>query len=444
VNPVQSFHPNAPPPNDAILLTSDIRKTEASTERYRAWLRRLRDVCTAAGVPLIFDEVYTGFRLAPGGAQEYFGVEADMVIYGKTVAGGTPIGVVCGSGALMRRFDPDRPMRIAYVVGTFSAHPLVMGAMREFLEWATSAEARDAYAAANARCTAWVQAANQRFADAGLPVRLMNLGTVWTVLFREQSRFNWLLQYYLRAEGVTLSWVGTGRCLSSMDMTDADYDELTDKLTRAARAMKRDAWWLTLEQYPQKEKRMKVRLAREMAGSLVPRTVKTFYSDVMQRKHDDHHASHNDWANQALHVVSSAVFVYCYFIIFSDLTRAMCWGLASLFVRQFGHAILEPACHDEEMLLLGYTTREKTLIVLGYAIVPILDIFVAGGWRAASLDTIALHWFDWTVFVVALRVVYLAIKHDVRIAMIWFVKLISDPITDLLSYVPSLARRATA
>jgi glutamate-1-semialdehyde 2,1-aminomutase len=444
VNPVQSFHPNAPPPNDAILLTSDIRKTEASTERYRAWLHRLRDVCTAAGVPLIFDEVYTGFRLAPGGAQEYFGVEADMVIYGKTVAGGTPIGVVCGSGALMRRFDPDRPMRIAYVVGTFSAHPLVMGAMREFLEWATSAEARDAYAAANARCAAWVQAANQRFADAGLPIRLMNLGTVWTVLFKEQSRFNWLLQYYLRAEGVTLSWVGTGRCLSSMDMTDADYDELTDKLTRAARAMKRDAWWLTLEQYPQKEKRMKVRLAREMAGSLVPRTVKTFYADVMQRKHDDHHASHNDWANQALHVVSSAVFVYCYFIIFSDLTRAMCWGLASLFVRQFGHAILEPACHDEEMLLLGYTTREKTLIVLGYAIVPILDIFVAGGWRAASLDTIALHWFDWTVFVVALRVVYLAIKHDVRIAMIWFVKLLSDPITDLLSYVPSLARRATA
>jgi len=444
VNPVQSFHPNAPPPNDAILLTSDIRKTEPSTERYRTWLQRLRAVCTEAGVPLIFDEVYTGFRLAPGGAQEYFGVQADMVIYGKTVAGGMPNGVVCGSHTLMRRFDPDRPMRIAYVVGTFSAHPLVMGAMREFLDWAISPEARDAYAAANARCTAWVHAVNQRFADAGLPIRLMNLGTVWTVLFKEQSRFNWLLQYYLRAEGVTLSWVGTGRCLSSMDMTDADYDELTDKLTRAARAMKRDAWWLTLEQYPQKEKRMKVRLAREMAASLVPRTVRAFYGDVMQRKHDDHHASHNDWANQALHVVSSSVFIYCYVVIFTDLTRAMCWGLASLFVRQFGHAILEPACHDEEMLLLGYTTREKTLIVLGYAILPILDIFTAGGWRAANLDAIALHWFQWTVFVVGLRFVYLAIRHDVRVALVWLVKLITDPITDLLSYVPSLARRATA
>ncbi len=444
VNPVQSFHPNAPPPNDAILLTSDIRKTEPSTERYRAWLQQLRQVCSEAGVPLIFDEVYTGFRLAPGGAQEYFGVEADLVVYGKTVAGGMPIGAVCGPGTLMRRFDPDRPMRIAYVVGTFSAHPLVMGAMREFLDWAISAPARDAYAAANAACTAWVQAANQRFADADLPVRLMNLGTVWTILFKEQSRFNWLLQYYLRAEGVTLSWVGTGRCLSSMDMTAADHDDLTGKLVRAAGAMRRDGFWLTLEQYPEKEKRMKVRLAREMAGSLVPAPVKTFYADVMQRKHDDHHASHNDWANQALHVVSSSVFIFCYFIIFTDLTKAMCWGLASLFVRQFGHAILEPACHDEEMLLLGYTTREKTLIVLGYALIPLIDMYVAGGWRAASLDTIALHWFNWTVFVVALRTVYLAFKHGARIAMVWFIKLISDPVTDLLSYVPSLARKAVA
>src|SRR5262249_55951790 len=154
------------------------------------------------------------------------------------------------------------------------------------------------YAEANRRCRDWVQDTNQQLADADLPVRLMNLGTVWTILFKEQSRFNWLLQYYLRAEGVTLSWVGTGRCLSSMDMTDRDYSDLAIRIVSAARAMKRDAWWLTLEQYPEKEKRMKVRLAREMAGSLVPVPVRTFYTDVMQRKEDDHHASHNDWANQ--------------------------------------------------------------------------------------------------------------------------------------------------
>ena len=58
----------------------------------------------------------------------------------------------------------------------------------------------------------------------------MHLGTVWTVLFTEPGRYNWLLQYYLRAEGVTLSWVGTGRCLCSMDFTDEDYDALQAKL----------------------------------------------------------------------------------------------------------------------------------------------------------------------------------------------------------------------
>src|SRR6202008_4771678 len=126
-----------PPPNDAVLLTSDARQTQESTERYAAWLRRLREAWTACNVPLIFDEVYTGFRLAPGGAQEYFGVRADMVVYGKSVAGGLPIGVVCGKKVLMRRFDPAHPMRVAYVVGTFSAHPAGMGAMNEFLQGLT-------------------------------------------------------------------------------------------------------------------------------------------------------------------------------------------------------------------------------------------------------------------------------------------------------------------
>jgi hypothetical protein len=127
VNPVQAFHPNAPPPSDAILLTSGVRKTQDSTSQYAQWLRQLREVCSACDIPLIFDEVYTGFRLAPGGAQEYFGVQADMLMYGKTGAGGMPIGVVCGKKELMRRFDPERPMRIAYVIGTFSAHPVVDG-----------------------------------------------------------------------------------------------------------------------------------------------------------------------------------------------------------------------------------------------------------------------------------------------------------------------------
>jgi glutamate-1-semialdehyde 2,1-aminomutase len=448
VNPVQSFHPNSPPPNDAILLTSDVRKTQDSTGRYAAWLRQLREVCTAANIPLVFDEVYTGFRLAPGGAQEFFGVQADMVVYGKTVAGGMPIGVVCGKKELMRRFDPAHPMRIAYVVGTFSGHPLVMGAMNEFLRWLDHPTTAKLYEESNQRCATWVQSTNQILAETALPLRVVNLATVWTVLFKAPSRYNWLLQYYLRAEGVTLSWVGTGRCLCSMDFSPEDYQDLQRKLINAARQMKSEGWWLTAQEHPGTEKAMRVRLMREMLGSLIqpPEPLRTFYAEVMQRKVDDHHASHSNGINQFFHLLSSSTFIYCYFIVFSDLTTAMCLGLAALFVRQFGHAILEPPCHDKEKLLLGYNTRNKTLIVLGYLLILLLPMADAGAWSlkvfSSMIGLIARNWFLWTLLVVLGRVAYLVWRHDLRISMIWFVKLITDPVTDIFAYFPRWPQRA--
>jgi glutamate-1-semialdehyde 2,1-aminomutase len=445
VNPVQSFHPNSPPPNDAVLLTSNVRKTADTTACYARWLRQVREVCSECDVPLIFDEVYTGFRLAPGGAQQYFGVRADMVVYGKTVAGGMPIGAVCGKSNLMHRFDPERPLRIAYVVGTFSGHPAVMGAMNEFLRWVEEPATAQLYHDSNRRCADWVQSSNQKLAEGVLPLRVMNLGTVWTVLFKEPSRFNWLLQYYLRAEGVTLSWVGTGRCLSSMDFTTDDYQDLQQKLLAAARSMKNDGWWLSAEQHPTREKAMKARLIREMLGSLArpPKPLQTFYAEVMRRKKDDHHASHSNGINQFFHLLSSTVFIYCYILTFFDLTTAMCLGLASLVVRQFGHAVLEPPCHDKEALLLGYNTRNKTLIVLGYILIPVAHLFHADDWSAALIAPVALHWFYWTLLVVVGRVVYLVWRHDLRISMIWFVKLITDPLTDIVAYFPRWPRRVS-
>jgi glutamate-1-semialdehyde 2,1-aminomutase len=448
VNPVQSFHPNSPPPNDAILLTSKARQTNESTDAYQEWLHQLRRVCSEAGVPLIFDEVYTGFRLARGGGQEYFGIQADMVVYGKTVAGGLPIGVVCGRKPLMRRFDPDHPMRLAYVVGTFSAHPAVMGAMCEFLKWVSEPEAGARYEEMNGRCDAWVQATNRQLVAEGLPLRIVHLGTIWTVLFKEPGRYNWLLQYYLRAQGVTLSWVGTGRCLTSMDFTAEDYGALQQAILGAARQMQEDGWLLTAQHYPERERRMRLRFVREMMGSLlqVPKPVKEFYTEVMRRKKDDHHASHNNKANQYLHLLSSSAFIYCYAVLFSDLTTAMFLGVAALFVRQIGHAVLEPPCHDEEETLLGYNTRNKTLIFIGYLAIPASHLLRASTW---SLDvfmglapTIARQWFLWTVAVVLGRVLYLVWKHSFRLSMVWYAKLMSDPVTDIIAYFPRPAERA--
>ena len=446
VNPIQSFHPNSPPPSDAILLTSDIRKTQDAHAPYAQWLKQLRDVCTACDIPLIFDEVYSGFRLAPGGAQEYFGVQADLVVYGKTIGGGLPVGVCCGRKDLMRRFDPNRPMRLAYVIGTFSAHPHVMGAMNEFLRWVTTPQTAQLYNDANERCAEWAAAVNKDFAERSLPLRVVNLATVWTILFQQPGRYNWLLQYYLRAEGVTLSWVGTGRCLSNMAFTPAHYDELEAKLVAAASRMTLDGWWLPGLERPERRKVMESRLRWEMIGSIVqvPKPLRAFYAEVMRRKHDDHVASHSHPLNQFFHLLSSSVFIYCYFLIFTDLTTAVTASLAALFVRQFGHAIVEPPCHDQEELLLGFNTPNKTMIVSAYCMIPIANMLAAGSWTLATfLDkwpTIAQQWWGLTLVVVLGRVAYLAWLHDFRISMIWFVKLVTDPFTDIKAYVPRSTR----
>jgi glutamate-1-semialdehyde 2,1-aminomutase len=443
INPVQSFHPNSPPPNDALLLSSDIRTVRDSTGSYGEWLKALRAVCTECDVALIFDEIYSGFRLAPGGAQSYFGVTADMVLYGKTVAGGMPIGVVCGPKRLMRRFDPKRPMRIAYVVGTFSAYPLAMGAMHEFLAWVRSAEATEAYSRADAACAEWVQAANQDLAAAGLPLRVVNFGTIWTVTFTRPSRYNWLLQYYLRAEGINLSWVGTGRCLFSMDFTANEFDVVRERLVRAGQRMCADKWWLSDEEQPDQEKTIRARLLEDMVASVmrIPRPVQAFYGEVMRRKHDDHVASHSHPTNQVLHFLSSSAFIACYVLLFINLPLAVWIGVVSLFVRQAGHLLIEPPCHDKEQLLLGFDTRSKTWIVSGFVIIPLVNWMLApagSGFKAIAAD-VGTQWFVFTCLVIFGRVVVLVRRHGLTSSLVWFVKLVTDPITDIKAYYRSLA-----
>jgi glutamate-1-semialdehyde 2,1-aminomutase len=128
VNPLQALHVNASDATDSQLIDSG-RSAHFDRTAYAAWLRQLRKICSERGIVLIFDEVFVGFRLAKGGAQDYFGVRADLVTYGKTLGGGLPIGVVCGRGDLMKRFRDDRPGDICFARGTFNAHPYVMAAI---------------------------------------------------------------------------------------------------------------------------------------------------------------------------------------------------------------------------------------------------------------------------------------------------------------------------
>jgi glutamate-1-semialdehyde 2,1-aminomutase len=264
VNPLQALHPNKAAPGDSQLVDSarNAGFDEARRAAYTAWLQQLREVCTARGIVLIFDEVFLGFRLAPGGAQEYFGVRADMVTYGKTLGGGLPVGAVCGKAALMKRYRAERPADLCFARGTFNSHPYVMATMQVFLERLRSEPVRAMLADLDGLWNGRAEQLNRRLLAAGVPVQVANLSSVWTVFYTRPSRYNWMLQFYLREQGLALSWVGTGRLIFSLDYTGAEFDAVCDRFVTATLAMQADGWWWQAE--GQSDKGIRRSLLKEM------------------------------------------------------------------------------------------------------------------------------------------------------------------------------------
>jgi glutamate-1-semialdehyde 2,1-aminomutase len=96
----------------------------------KEFLKALRELCSENGALLIFDEVITGFRLAPGGAQQFYGVLPDITVLGKILGGGFPVGAITGSREIMEFMDPlihERP-KFSFHGGTFCANPVTMTA----------------------------------------------------------------------------------------------------------------------------------------------------------------------------------------------------------------------------------------------------------------------------------------------------------------------------
>jgi glutamate-1-semialdehyde 2,1-aminomutase len=244
INPLQAMHVNKAAPTDSTLVDGS-RQVHYDREAYTAWLAELRQVCTDKGIALIMDEVFLGFRLAAGGAQAYFNVKADMVTYGKTLGGGLPVGVVCGQSRWMKRFNDDNPGDICFARGTFNAHPYVMTTMNVFLNRLKTPEIQSLYANATALWQSRQDKLNQALQAAGLPVKVAGMETIWSVLYDKPSRYNWMLQYYLREQGIALSWVGSGRMIFSFNMDDTVFDMFCKRFVTAAQRMNDDAWWWT-------------------------------------------------------------------------------------------------------------------------------------------------------------------------------------------------------
>ncbi|MGV0760612.1 aminotransferase class III-fold pyridoxal phosphate-dependent enzyme [Tistrella mobilis] len=211
-------------------------QSRAPSLRPGPFLAELRRITAAHDIVLIFDEVIAGFRCAPGGAQAWFGVRADMCTYGKVVGGGMPIGVVAGSadcmdgldGGWWQYGDASQPtVPTIFFAGTFSKHPLTMAAALAVLEH-LEAEGPALQERLNATTDRLAERLIAVFDAAGADVTIEHFSS----LFRFASRGNLDVFFqYLLANGIYI-WEGRN-CFLSTAHTEADLDRLVEVVAAA-------------------------------------------------------------------------------------------------------------------------------------------------------------------------------------------------------------------
>lgn len=149
------------------------------------FLQGLRELTAGDGALLVFDEVMTGFRVHPGGAQTLYGIEPDVTALGKVIGGGLPVGAYGGRREIMEMVAPVGPM---YQAGTLSGNPLAMTAGIETLKTLQEPGVWDEMEAAGERLVNGLGAAA---ADAGIPVQASRVGTMFGLYFNEEPVTNW-------------------------------------------------------------------------------------------------------------------------------------------------------------------------------------------------------------------------------------------------------------
>lgn len=188
----------------------------------REFLHELRRITEAHETPLIFDEVITGFRCHPGGAQAYFGIRADLATYGKIIGGGMPIGFLAGRKEYMDaldggfwRFGDDSfpPSGVTFFAGTFVRHPLAMAAAKVML-LRLKKEGPQLQAGLSERTARMLGALNEHFQEEKIPLRLDHFTSLWYPHFNAGVKNASLLYYHLREKGLHI-WEGRPCFLST-------------------------------------------------------------------------------------------------------------------------------------------------------------------------------------------------------------------------------------
>ncbi|BAY50183.1 amino acid adenylation (plasmid) [Scytonema sp. HK-05] len=200
----------------------------------KEFLHQLRQLTREAGVVLIFDEMITGFRIHPGGAQAWFGIDADIATYGKIVGGGMPIGVVAGKakymdgldGGMWNYGDASYPQAdTTFFAGTFCKHPLAMAAARAVLQ-EIKRRGLPLHEELNQRTAKMAATLNAYFEIENLPIKIVHFGSLFRFAFSENAD---LLFYHLLYRGIYI-WEGRNCFLSA-----AHNDEDVNKFIQAVK-----------------------------------------------------------------------------------------------------------------------------------------------------------------------------------------------------------------
>jgi amino acid adenylation domain-containing protein len=211
----------------------------------KAFLHEVRRLTEEAGAALIFDEMITGFRILPGGAQAWYGVQADIATYGKIIGGGMPIGAVAGKahfmdaidGGMWNYGDDSYPMaNQTFFAGTFCKHPMSMAAAWAVLNHIKS-EGPGLYGSLNERTAQLVATLNDYFGGDDVPMKMTGFGSLFRFNFsREVSLPNLLFNHML--ENGVYCWEGR-TCFLSTAHTDEDIAEIVRVTQKSVEEMRR-------------------------------------------------------------------------------------------------------------------------------------------------------------------------------------------------------------
>lgn len=224
------------------------------------FLKEVREITSANGAALIFDEVITGFRMHPGGAQALFGIKADLASYGKVVGAGTPIGVIAGKkefmdaldGGTWKYGDDSYPeVGVTYFAGTFVRHPLALASAKASLLYMKD-KGPALQESLNEKGNFISLTLNEEIGKRQLPFFVANYGSLWKLKFHEEIPYSELMFTLMREKGIHI--LDGFPCFITEATTFEDLNKVIDALKESMDAMIYAGFFKANPKYALKEK----------------------------------------------------------------------------------------------------------------------------------------------------------------------------------------------